>query len=166
MRRKRIPLPPLNPTYERWTTKQLIGELEQACVFSATELELELAARLARTSSERRQIMTDSVPTPFDDYEIHGVKTYGEFCEPVDDAESEFWSLYGHIPGEGVICIGDFSSRAFAEEVYWRIIRHSVAVSSGVECNRPRTNDHPNAQSVNDLASNDKATKSEQEVCS
>jgi hypothetical protein len=65
------------------------------------------------------------LPTPFDGYEIHAVKRCTEadrsFCEQVDDHEADFWSLYGHIPGHGVECIGDFRSRAFAEEVYARI---------------------------------------------
>jgi hypothetical protein len=65
------------------------------------------------------------LPAPFDDYEVHGVKRYTEadvtFCEQVDDAEADFWSLYGHMPGRGLDCIGDFGSRAHAEEVYARI---------------------------------------------
>ncbi|GAA4422381.1 hypothetical protein [Bremerella cremea] len=63
--------------------------------------------------------------TPFDDYEIHGVREFGRgkqrFCEQVPDAEAQFWSLYGHIPGQGLECIGDFDSRSFAEEVLARI---------------------------------------------
>lgn len=62
----------------------------------------------------------------FDAYEIHGVAEFtdaaGEkFCEQVPDNEAQFWSLYGHIPGEGLECIGDFKTRALAEEVYARI---------------------------------------------
>lgn len=63
--------------------------------------------------------------TPFDDYEIYGVREFGRgkqrFCEQVPDAEAQFWSLYGHIPGQGLECIGDFDSRSFAEEVLARI---------------------------------------------
>jgi len=73
--------------------------------------------------------MSDSpavnLPTRFDCYEIHGVKEYADaktkFCERVPDAEAGFWSLYGHIPGEGLQCIGDFDTREHAEEVYARI---------------------------------------------
>jgi hypothetical protein len=65
------------------------------------------------------------LPTPFDAYEIHGIKAYGRgsrrFCEQVDDAEAEFWSLFGHIPGQGLDCIGDFATREHAEEVFARI---------------------------------------------
>jgi hypothetical protein len=45
--------------------------------------------------------------TGFDDYEIH--------------AEAEVWRLYGHIPGQGLECIGDFKTQSQAEEVYARI---------------------------------------------
>jgi hypothetical protein len=31
------------------------------------------------------------------------------------------WTLYGHIPGEGVQAIGDFSKREYAEETFRRI---------------------------------------------
>ena len=65
------------------------------------------------------------LPTRFDGYEIHGVREFdegnGKFCEQVPDEEAEFWSLYGHIPGEGVECIGDYKTREHAEETYARI---------------------------------------------
>ena len=64
----------------------------------------------------------------FDDYEIHGVREYhgapfgqGKYCEQVPDEEAQFWSLFGHIPGQGLDCIGDFKTREHAEEVYARI---------------------------------------------
>jgi hypothetical protein len=63
--------------------------------------------------------------TPFDDYEVHGVCEFGagfaRYCEQVPDNEAAFWSLYGHIPGLGLECIGDFQTRAHAEEIYARI---------------------------------------------
>lgn len=63
--------------------------------------------------------------TPFDGYEVHGVKVHtdahGEWCEQTADDEADFWSIYGHIPGQGLDCIGDFSTRSFAEEIYSRI---------------------------------------------
>lgn len=59
--------------------------------------------------------------TPFDAYEIHGCRDFGGYVEQVPDTEAQFWSLYGHIPGEGLECIGDFSSRAAAEEIRQRI---------------------------------------------
>jgi hypothetical protein len=68
---------------------------------------------------------TVGLPTRFDAYEIHGVREFdegrGTFCEQVPDDDAEFWSLYGHIPGEGVMSIGDFTTRQLAEEVYARI---------------------------------------------
>jgi hypothetical protein len=65
------------------------------------------------------------LPTRFDEYEVHGVREFddgnGKYCEQVPDDEAIFWSLYGHIPGQGVDCIGNFKTREFAEEVYARI---------------------------------------------
>ena len=65
------------------------------------------------------------LPPRFDGYEIHGVREFddgsGKYCEQVPDDEAEFWTLYGHIPGAGLESIGDFKTRAFAEEVYERI---------------------------------------------
>lgn len=67
----------------------------------------------------------DNVPTAFDDYEVHGVREFGRgakrYCEQVPDEKAQFWSLYGHISGQGLNCIGNFRSRASAEEVYARI---------------------------------------------
>jgi hypothetical protein len=64
----------------------------------------------------------------FDVYEIHGVREYhgapfgrGTYGEQVPDNEAQFWSLFGHIPGQGLDCIGDFRTREHAEEVYARI---------------------------------------------
>jgi hypothetical protein len=65
------------------------------------------------------------MPVTFDGYEVHGVRRFGRgkerYCERVPDEEARFWSIYGHIPGEGFTCIGDFKSRSVAEEVYARI---------------------------------------------
>jgi hypothetical protein len=64
----------------------------------------------------------------YDNYEISGCRYVGgdeqdgrQAVEPCDDAESQFWTLYGHIDGQGVEAIGDFPSRQVAEEVYYRI---------------------------------------------
>jgi hypothetical protein len=69
--------------------------------------------------------MTPTTTTTFDDYEIHGVKEVHEcgkkWCEQVEDAQAEFWSLFGHIPGRGIDCIGDFKTREHAGEIYARI---------------------------------------------
>jgi hypothetical protein len=68
---------------------------------------------------------TTPLPTPFDRYEISGVREYGKgkgrLCERVADDEAQFWSLFGHIPGRGADCIGDFETRLHAEEIYARI---------------------------------------------
>lgn len=65
------------------------------------------------------------LPVRFDDYEIHGVRSFGrgkrKYCEQVPDEEAQFWSLFGHMPGQGLECIGDFESRALAEEIFSRI---------------------------------------------
>jgi len=61
----------------------------------------------------------------FDAYEISGVKKDEEgFCEVITDPDirPDFWSLYGHIEGEGVRCIGDFDSQDHAVEVYNLIV--------------------------------------------
>lgn len=68
-----------------------------------------------------------NLPTPYDDYEISGVREYDHGCEQVGDVEAEFWSLYGHIPGAGLDCIGDFKTREHAEEVYARITGRSYS---------------------------------------
>lgn len=37
---------------------------------------------------------------------------YGKIVEPADPGdEIYFWSLFGHVPGEGVECIADFPTR-------------------------------------------------------
>jgi hypothetical protein len=88
---------------------------------------------------------TASLPTPFDGYEVHGVREYGRgkhrYCEQVSDKEARFWSLFGHIPGQGLDCIGDFKTRALAEEVYARITGRACGkspspASSQTTCNR------------------------------
>jgi hypothetical protein len=67
--------------------------------------------------------------TPFDNYEIHGcrihavptetgVETYAEQCP---DSEAEYWTLFGHIPGQGLETIRDFPTREAAEGMFQRI---------------------------------------------
>lgn len=80
------------------------------------------------------------VLTPFDAYEISKVHAFAgnseagpwvERCEGSCNDESEcptaaeartFWSLYGHIPGEGAECIGDFDTEEGARSVLARIL--------------------------------------------
>ncbi len=74
---------------------------------------------------EEAAIYGNELPACFDLYEIHGIREFvhpkGNFCERVADEEAQFWSLFGHIPGMGDECIGDFKTREFAEEIYARI---------------------------------------------
>jgi hypothetical protein len=68
------------------------------------------------------------LPTRFDNYEIEPCrryiatdepnKSFVEVCEPF---EADFWTVYGHIPGQGAEAIGDFHTRAHALEIYARI---------------------------------------------
>ena len=67
-------------------------------------------------------------PVRFDAYEIQPCRRYIDvdepqvaFIEPCEPFEADFWTLYGHIPGEGVQAIGDFDTRHHAEEVFARI---------------------------------------------
>lgn len=63
----------------------------------------------------------------YDNYEISGCVVRGveDGMEHVEVASGDetphFWTLYGHIDGQGVEAIGDFPSREAAEEVYHRI---------------------------------------------
>jgi hypothetical protein len=76
--------------------------------------------------SKRLVIELDSrCMKPFDSYEIHGVHEFNEdgrkICEQVPDDQASFWTLCGHIPGDGAMEIGDFDSREHAEEAFQRI---------------------------------------------
>jgi len=70
----------------------------------------------------------EGLPTRFDNYEIQPCRRYWEpdepdraFVEPCEPFEADFWTVYGHIPGQGVQAIGDFDTREHAEEVFARI---------------------------------------------
>ena len=71
-----------------------------------------------------------SKPTPFDAYEIHPVVLHqapdgSRFAEQTaDPAEASCWSLFGHIPGQGLECVGDFPTYELAAEIYARITGH------------------------------------------
>jgi hypothetical protein len=67
-------------------------------------------------------------PTPFNEYAIVPRRRTAESDElnralgtPCDPADAQVWTLYGRVPGEGIEAVGDFASRAAAEEVYARI---------------------------------------------
>ncbi len=53
-------------------------------------------------------------------------KFYFEVCEPED---ADVWTLYGHINGEGVEAIGDFTTREAAGQVYSHITGQPFAGS-------------------------------------
>jgi hypothetical protein len=68
------------------------------------------------------------LPVRFDAYEIQPCHRYFDidepdlaFVEPCEPYEADFWTVYGHIPGEGVQAIGDFDTSEHAEEVFARI---------------------------------------------
>ena len=67
---------------------------------------------------------------PFDNYEVHGVAEFGRgrnrHAEQVPDEEAHYWSLFGHIPGQGLEGIGDFQTRQHAEEILSRITGHAA----------------------------------------
>jgi hypothetical protein len=98
------------------------------------------AAFDAGAGSGSVRAMPSLVPTPYDAYEIHVMKRLPaqgqeeepvgpiiDGCEQVADEQAEFWSLFGHIPGQGIDCIGDFRTRQHAEEVFARITGHPFA---------------------------------------
>ena len=75
----------------------------------------------------------------FDNYEISPCRRYEEpdspgkfFFEVCDPEEADVWTLYGHIPGQGVQAIGDFNSREYAEEAFQRITGIAFAGTSEV----------------------------------
>jgi hypothetical protein len=77
-------------------------------------------------SQIRKAISTIEKPKPFDAYEVHGCAKFhspkGDYAEQVDDSQAQFWTLFGHVTGEGLHEVGDFRSRSAAEEVMQRII--------------------------------------------
>jgi hypothetical protein len=70
----------------------------------------------------------DDLSRQFDAYEIQPCRRYldsaepqAAFVEPCEESEADFWTLYGHVVGEGAHAIGDFATRPHAEEVFARI---------------------------------------------
>jgi hypothetical protein len=61
--------------------------------------------------------------TGYDALEVHTVLILDDFVEALIDGEEipegsvVSWSLYGHVPNEGLECIGDFNSFDSACEV-------------------------------------------------
>ena len=100
--------------------------------FAIVQAIVALRATPGSPLASREEILPEpavELPMSFDGYEIHGVHEFqdehGRFCEQAPDHQAEFWSLYGHIPGQGLDCIGDFRTREAAEEVFARITGRS-----------------------------------------
>ena len=87
---------------------------------------LKAAFDAGATTSPATPDARSDLPPPFDAYEIHGVREFGRgnsrYCEQVPDTEAQFWSLYGHASDCHWLCLGNFKTRQFAEEIYTRII--------------------------------------------
>ncbi len=79
-----------------------------------------LQAAYAAGASRCVVVDSDQRPVTFDSYEMRGADGT-RYCEPAPDKDAHYWSLYGHISGEGLTCIGDFKTRAAAEAIYARI---------------------------------------------
>lgn len=81
-----------------------------------------------------KRLIEDQGLKAFDAYEISLVAEYENGgCEvvekPDDEASNHFWTLYGHIPDEGVTAIGDTRTRNFALELYQRITGSSAPLT-------------------------------------
>lgn len=141
----------LNAAYDTGSTNSpAVSQLLSACQMVVDRWEKGDLAEAARACSAAIASLGKPVtaapnarsdlPIPFDDYEIHGVREFGRgnlrHCEQVPDEEAQFWSLYGHIPGQGADCIGDFVTREQAEEVFARITGRSYCNDAVVERHR------------------------------
>jgi hypothetical protein len=92
------------------------------------EAALKAAFDAGRNTASQPPHQRTEGPVRFDDYEIQPCRRYIDrdepqvsFVEPCEPSEADFWTLYGHIPGEGVQAIGDFDTCDHAEEVFARI---------------------------------------------
>ena len=77
---------------------------------------------------------------PFDNYEINPCRRFEEpnkpgfyFYEVCKPQEADCWTLYGHIPGQGVEAIADCETIEQAEELYQRISGESFDTHNQVE---------------------------------
>ncbi len=93
-----------------------------ACLRHGTLKDFQVIPQPASTIERTRT--RDNKPV-YDNYEISGCWKIGDgadsYIETCDEANAQFWTLYGHMDGAGVEAIGNFISRAAAEEVYYRI---------------------------------------------
>lgn len=73
----------------------------------------------------------------FHDYEIEPRLRHSEDGDPqkpdhsaCDEHEADMWRLYGNRPGRDSICIGEYATRALAEDVYAGITGRSYNEST------------------------------------
>lgn len=92
------------------------------------EAALQAAYDAGRNTASQPPYQATQGPARFDAYEIQPCRRYIDidephvsFVEPCESFEADFWTLYGHIPGEGAQAIGDFDTHKHAEEVFARI---------------------------------------------
>ena len=86
----------------------------------------------AKCDHPASDLIDSDLPTRFDEYEIAPCRRFHEdgdrdrfYYESCGPEEADVWTLYGHIPGQGVEAIGDFASCDLAEQVYARITGRS-----------------------------------------
>lgn len=78
--------------------------------------------------------MTQEEIQRFDAYEIAPVYecTEKNYCEPCRPGEESFWTLYGHIKGEGALAIFDGKDRQACEDMLFRITGHREYTYTGM----------------------------------
>ncbi|MEZ4682103.1 MAG: hypothetical protein R2932_48645 [Caldilineaceae bacterium] len=70
--------------------------------------------------------------TRFDGYEIAPVREEEGSCEICAPSAAHFWTLYGHIPCEGVEAIADLKSKKDCEIMHYRITGHTDYFYNGL----------------------------------
>lgn len=107
-----------------------IEDESDAVVFADHNGDVENYEELQAECQKSLESVPPSLPR-FDAYEIQPCRRYIDlddphvtFVEPCEPSEADFWTLYGHIPGEGAQTIADFDTRQHAEEVFARITGH------------------------------------------
>lgn len=108
----------------------LAKQLDDTCpevIFADHNGDIEDYATIERECEESLDPVS-TLPARFDAYEIGPCQRFREdgdrdrfYYEPCAPEDADVWTLYGHIPGQGVEAIGDFESCELAEQVYARI---------------------------------------------